>query len=281
MKIIFLFFLICITGFPASAQNAVFDTHVHLNDGELSLEAYLRAIDGAEFDLVGFGAMWFGGPNQALAGAIEDARMRNDALVALAGRYERLVPIATVHPYDGDDAVAELERVARLGVRVLKVHPHTQRFDVADPRVEALISRAGELGMVVLVDNAGIVPDDNEKLFNLALSFPETRFVFAHIGGTNFRFWNVLRLARTADGLLGDNIYFDISAIVVLVADSPVEDEFVWTLRNVGIDRVLLGSDYPQFSLAETVDALERLGLTAAEVKQIRESNARLLFPME
>ena len=38
---------------------------------------------------------------------------------------------------------------------------------------------------------------------------------------------------------------------MVLVADSPIEPEFVWTLRNVGTDHVLLGSDYPQLTLGQ------------------------------
>jgi predicted TIM-barrel fold metal-dependent hydrolase len=75
-----------------------------------------------------------------------------------------------------------------------------------------------------------------------------------------------------------DNIYFDISGIVVLVADSPIEGEFVWTLRKIGIDHVLLGSDYPQFSLAQTLDALERLDLDESEKAKIRYTNARRLL---
>lgn len=85
----------------------------------------------------------------------------------------------------------------------------------------------------------------------------------------NFRFWNTLMLVRTADGFAMDNVYFDISG-PVLPADSPLEAEFVWTLRNVGIDHVLLGSDYPQMGLKAAVDALERLDLTGEERARIR-----------
>ena len=56
------------------------------------------------------------------------------------------------------------------------------------------------------------------------------------MGGLNFRFWNILALARTANDFFMDNIYFDISATVVLAAGAPIEEEFVWTLRNVGSD---------------------------------------------
>ena len=266
---------------PALAQSPVFDMHVHLRDGAASADAFeaLQVDDGV--DLGAYGAMWFGGPQQALEGQLQQVRAGNDRIIALAAANPKVVPIATVHPYDGDAALAELARVAGQGVKVLKIHPHTQRFDLADPRVLALARRAGELGMVVLTDNAGIVADDTEDLFNLALRAPDTQFVFAHIGGLDFRFWNVLALARTAEGVFAENIHFDISAIVVLMADAPFEDEFVWTLRNVGIDRILLGSDYPQLSLADTVDALERLGLTPEETAKIRWGNAQRLFGLE
>jgi uncharacterized protein len=113
---------------------------------------------------------------------------------------------------------------------------------------------------------------------NLALKAPRTKFIFAHLGAMNFRFWNILKAARTAEGLFGDNIYFDISAIVVLVADSPIEDEFVWTIRNVGVEHVLLGSDYPQYSLEQNVSALGRLSLDEGEKAKIRYENARALL---
>lgn len=281
MKILPILAALCLVPQAASAQQ-VFDSHVHLWDGEKSIAAYEAQIKRAGLAIAGFGGMWFGGPNQALAGNPDDIRARNDALVALAKKHPDMVPIATVHPYDGRAALEELQRVAGLGVTLLKIHPHTQKFDPADPRVLTLVKRAGELGIAVVMDNANIVPGgDSEKLFNLALQAPKTKFVFAHMGGLNFRFWNILKMARTAEGLFGDNIYFDISAMVTLAADTPIEDEFVWTMRNVGIDHILIGSDYPQFSLAQTIDAFEKLDLTAAEKAKIRGENARELFAVK
>ena len=262
----------------ASAKPAVFDIHVHLREGEASLREYKADVASADIELAGLGAMWFGGSHQALAGKPEDVRKRNDALIALAKKHSEVLAIATVHPYDGQAALDELARIAAHGVKVLKIHAHTQKFDVTDPRVLALVRKAGELGVVVLMDNANILPGDSENLFNLAAQAPKTTFVFAHIGGSNFRFWNILVLARTADGFGMDNVYFDISGTVLLAADSPIEEEFIWTLRNVGIDKVILGSDYPQISLARTMAAFEKIDLTEEEKTKIREGNARRLF---
>nr|WP_298129850.1 amidohydrolase family protein [uncultured Pseudoxanthomonas sp.] len=269
---------LCLISPMAVAATPVFDVHVHLRDGETSLQQYRDDVRGAGLDLSGIGVMWFGGPHQARQGELAKIRAGNDRVIALAAQHADVLPIATVHPYDGDAAMAELARVAAAGVKVLKIHAHTQGFDVADPRVEALARRAGELGVTILMDNANILPGDSEKLFNLVVRVPKTTFILAHIGGLNFRFWNILALARTADGFGFENLYFDISATVLVVADSPVEEEFLWTLRNVGLDHVLLGSDYPQIGLGRTVEAFERLDLSDDEKAKIRSGNAMKLF---
>lgn len=269
---------LCLSCLPAGAfaSEGVFDVHVHIWEGERSVEAYRAQVAASGIPLAGFGGIFM-----AQAGQPDRTTQKNDELLALARRHADFVAIGSVHPYDGDAAIAELERVKEAGMSAIKLHSHTQKLDAADPRVIAVCKRAGELGMVVLFDDANVTPGENAKLFDLAIRAPQTRFVFTHMGALEFRFWNLLPLARTADGLLADNIWFDVSAIVTLIPGSPLEDEFVWTMRNVGIDRLLLGSDFPQFSLQQNLEALEKLPLTAEEKAKIRAGNARALFGLQ
>ncbi|MGO1073329.1 amidohydrolase family protein [Lysobacter sp. CA199] len=265
--------LFCLPSF-ASAQDEVFDLHVHLWQGEKSLREYTEQLQSTHQTVARHGAI-----HMAVKGEIAETRRKNDELIELSKRHPKLMPIPSVHPLDGQAAIDELKRLAGLGVKLIKLHPHTQGFAITDPKVRELCKLAGELGVAVLFDNFNIVPGDSQNLFNLAIGLPKTHFVFAHIGGLNFRFWNSLFMARTAKDFFFDNIHFDISATMVLVADSPLEQEFVWTLRNVGIDNVMLGSDYPQLTLKQTLDALEKLDLTAEEKQKIRWGNANRLFP--
>jgi predicted TIM-barrel fold metal-dependent hydrolase len=46
----------------------------------------------------------------------------------------------------------------------------------------------------------------------------------------------------------------------------------------VGIDHVLMGSDYPQMSIAPMVEALDRLDLTKEEKAAILSGNARRIW---
>lgn len=262
----------------STANAQLFDNHVHLWDGEKSLFEYEAQLKAAGIAETSFGGMWFGGPNQALVGHPDQIRASNDANIALSRKHPEMLPIATVHPYDGQAALDEVSRVARIGYKVLKIHAHTQKFDLDDPRVLAVVKRAGEVGLVVLLDNAGVTPGEHEKLFNLALAAPKTKLIFAHLGGMGFRFWNILMAAKTAKDLFADNIWFDISATVVLTEHSPIRTEFLWTMHNVGIDHLILGSDFPQYTMAQTLKAFEKLDLTSEEKRLIRYGNAQALL---
>jgi uncharacterized protein len=260
-----------------TAQEKVFDIHVHIWGGNNSLQTYIRQLDSTNHNVTKFGGILI-----AEKGQPARTKEKNDELIALSKQDPKLLPICSVHPLDGNVAIQELKRLRGLGVKVIKLHPHTQKFDVTTEQVLKLCRQAGELGIVILMDNANIKPGDSENLFDLAVKCPDTKFIFAHIGGLNFRFWNIIPVARTAKDFYKDNIYFDVSGIITLMADSPLEEEFIWTLRNVGINRILLGSDFPQFTLKQAVDALERLNLEQNEKNQIRYENAnKLLFPNE
>ena len=41
------------------------------------------------------------------------------------------------------------------------------------------------------------------------------------------------------------SVYFDLSAIALLYADSPVAPELAWTIRKTGVEYFLFGSDWP------------------------------------
>ena len=272
MKVVLLALLLLAVPAVASAQR-VFDTHVHIWNGEASVREYKAQLQETHQSVTRFAGILI-----AQRGNMAETRRKNDELIALAAKYPEMFPIASVHPYDDQAALEEVRRIARLGVTMIKLHPHTQKFSITDPRVAALCQLAGQLGMIVLFDNANIVPGDSQDLFNLAVNTPGTRFVFAHMGATNFRFWNTIVFARTAKNFYKDNIYFDISATVTLVARSPIQSEFVWTMRNIGLDHIMLGSDYPQFTLRQSVDALESLDLNRHEKDTILYETAHHLL---
>ncbi len=213
-------------------------------------------------------------------GGPDKTRARNDKLIAWVKGDPSKFAIGSVNPNDGDAAIEELNRIAALGVRWLKLHPNTQKFDVADKRVLKVVKRAGELGIPITFD-ASVVLDADQigKFVMLAAQAPRAQIVMAHMALARFDELVTLKMLEVYPWW-GRNLWLEVSVAAPLYADSPRHDEFVWVLRKLGTDRVLFGSDYPVFTPTESIEAVQSLGLTVEEQRQILYENAAGLLKL-
>jgi uncharacterized protein len=218
----------------------------------------------------------------APGGDLDRTRARNNAVIKLAQDSDRFFfPVCSVHPDDGLSALREIDRVAAAGAAWLKLHPNTQRFDVAAPAVTRVVRKAAECGLPVLFD-AYSPWDANQpgKFANLATAVPESRLILAHAHGPGFPQLLVYDiLARYP--WWGRNVWVDISVTSVLLAGSPFAEQFVWVLRKVGIDRIVFGSDYPVDDPLTAIRAVREFGFTDAEQAAILYNNADALLKHE
>ena len=67
----------------------------------------------------------------------------NDFCASIAS--DTVIPFGSVHP-DAPDWEPELERIAALGLRGIKLHPDYQDFDMDEPRVLPIFKRPGTWG---------------------------------------------------------------------------------------------------------------------------------------
>jgi predicted TIM-barrel fold metal-dependent hydrolase len=217
----------------------------------------------------------------ARRGNMDATRAQNDAvLAAAAASLGHFYAVVSVNPLDGEAALTELERLAKLGAKEVKLHPNTQNFDVSDPSVAAVVDRCGQLGLVVLFDS--YKPWDASemgKFILLAAQHPHAKIVLAHMGFSYFReavsFSTLERLG------MGGNVWFDISAIAPTYAGSPLVPELVWTMRKVGISHVIFGSDWPVYTPAESIEAVRSLGLSADEQRKVFHDNVAELLGLQ
>lgn len=203
----------------------------------------------------------------------------NDQVLATSTETDGfLIPVISVHPADGTAALDELDRVASAGARILKLHPNSQQFDVADPAVATVVGRAGELGLVVLFD--GYNPFDGNqvgKFVHLAMDCPQTRMILAHMNGPGFAELLAFTVAAKYPEWPG-NVYHDLSAVAEMFAGSPYAGHLAWTVRQLGVDRVLYGSDWPLCDPSAALAAVRSLGFTDEEERQIYHGTAAQLL---
>jgi predicted TIM-barrel fold metal-dependent hydrolase len=188
------------------------------------------------------------------------------------------IPIASVYPLRSQDALLELERLAGLGVKIIKLHPNTQQFDVASTEVHKVVKKAGDLGLVLLFDSYSLL-DANEigKLLVLAVEYPNTKFIFAHLGGFNYYQFAAAPLMQEMMPNRMDNVWFDLSFISE-IADSPRKNDIVYLIRKIGVDRFLFGSDFPLWTSSQAIAYIHKMGFSQQEQSLIFYENARKLL---
>jgi uncharacterized protein len=74
----------------------------------------------------------------------------NDYLLQVVARHPKMIPCVSINP-ERADAVAELDRCAAKGAKLLKIHPPTQGVDIADKKHAKFFRRCAEVKMVVMV----------------------------------------------------------------------------------------------------------------------------------
>lgn len=230
-------------------------------------EVLLEAMDGAG---VARTALIVVPPGQDLA----SARVLHDQVAALLKKNpERFIGIGSVQPTDGDPGLHELERIAGLGFRGVKMSP--TKLDLGTPEVAAFVTKAIALKLVVYIE--GWWPGSAHETGKLALAFPQGRFVLTHMGGIRFDDLLVFRVLELYP-FYPRNVWFDLSAVASLYVDSPYAEQLRWICRQVGTDRILFGSDFPLTGLPTALRAVRRLGFTRMEEQQILHDNAEALF---
>jgi len=223
-------------------------------------------------------------PREDRAAAIAEIEASMAERFRAANRWlvDALDPIPQLTPYVGVDPLAlspnqnveHLREMAERGARGIKLHPVAQRFEPNDPRMHPVYGACEELGLVVL-SHAGSAkggePFAEPRAFAGVLAqHPGLNVVLAHLGGGSWR--QTLALARAFPGLA-----FDLSEIIEWLGapNAPTDEDLARMIREIGPERVMLGTDFPWYDLDRTVELVMALPmLSAGEKERILGANA-------
>ena len=190
-----------------------------------------------------------------------------------------LVPFINLDPLQDEATMTGelLDKVNNHGAKGIKLHPGSQWFYPNDRRLWPAYRTAQELGLPV-VFHAGRfmspVPYAQPKNFVEVLeAFPDLVLVMAHIGvGYEDE---ALSLAQTHG-----NLCFDCSAIISHAgADGGLtEERLVAVIREIGVERVMFGSDFPWYDPADAAARLLRMDFSEEEKRLLLSENAVRIY---
>lgn len=193
---------------------------------------------------------------------------------AASTKCDHIFPFGSVHP-DGEDALAELERIKSLGLYGIKLHPDYQHFFVDEPRLFPIYKKCGELGLPIIF-HAGLDPVSPSEIHctpEMAAvildKFPDTTMIFAHLGGNSF--WDDVE--TTLCGKFG-NLWLD----TALVGRCVELEQLRRIVEKHGTEQILFASDCPWDKPDKTIAKIKALGLTPAQEHAIFAGNAERLL---
>lgn len=195
---------------------------------------------------------------------------------------ERLLAFGSVHPKHVPDAAAEVDRLAKIGIRGLKVHPSHQLYSPNAYRdgfgpLAAVYERAQANGMPVMVHTGTSIFPGARNVHaqpmladDVCVDYPELVVILAH-GGRPLWMDEAFFLVRRHK-----NMYMDISGI-------PPRKllEYFPRLEEIA-GKVLFGTDWPGPGVPDVrgnIDKFLALPLSESARRKILYDTAARLFP--
>lgn len=171
----------------------------------------------------------------------EQVESINNFADSINHRLKNIISFGSVHPAMPEGLIdSELERIAKMGIKGIKLHPEGQEMYINSPEAVHIINKAYELGLLVVLHTGNDlsfpppVHCSPERLRSALDYFDGSNVIAAHFGG--FRMWeDVLKY------LAGTNIYLDTSLTVRDIG----RELFIEIAEKHTYDKILYGSDSP------------------------------------
>jgi predicted TIM-barrel fold metal-dependent hydrolase len=187
--------------------------------------------------------------------------------------------VAALTTYDKNSIPKEVEEVAKLGYRAIKVHPRllgqNQNLDYLADVFDACVKH----DLVCLfctyeADSPGCLPE-KDPFYALCRALnknPEIRLILMHGGFSRLQQFS--GLARHSERILLDLSY------TAMTSSRSLQDDIrtiIWQLDR----RVCIGTDSPEFSLAQFTERVELLteGLPKEKLSNLMYRNLDRFFP--
>lgn len=194
----------------------------------------------------------------------------NNFVLQRASENDCFIPFGTVHAAM-DGLTEEAERLIRLGVKGIKMHPDSQRFPIDDERLFPLYETIqGRIPVLLHMGDKRYNYSHPIRLRKILDLFPGLGAIAAHFGG--FSMYDTAR-----ELLLDTNCVLDISSSMMFM-EPGVPEKYI---NAYGAERMAFGTDYPMFDPVREVEKFMRLDLTDEQKEQIAHKTAERILRLQ
>lgn len=200
----------------------------------------------------------------------------NEKVIEEAKRFDGFFRVFPLLNPKESGILENINSLKNSGASGVKLHPRIHGYRIDCEECVALVCRAGELELPVMID--GFPDGKNIALGNLPESFarlaekaPSTRIAIGHAGG--HRLLDALMVAKYFK-----NLYLDLSYTLLYYRSASISGNIAYAIENMRGERIFWGSDYPDRTYAETVSLslaeFRKMNLTETHLLPVLENNA-------
>jgi len=202
-----------------------------------------------------------------------DVLKANEDAARLAAELDGLFHWVVVHPLEPrsyEQAAEMLQTPACVGI---KIHPEEHAYKITQYGQD-LFSFAARHQTIVMAHSGDprSLPNDFVPWAN---EFPEMRLILAHLGNGGGAGGEPQLQVEAINACKYGNVYTDTSS-----SRSLVPGLIEWAVTQVGVDRILFGTDTPLYSTAAQRARIDQASLSETEKRAILYDNAATLLPL-
>ena len=188
----------------------------------------------------------------------------NDFICQQTALHPEFFGFGTLHA-EMENLCDEAERIEKLGLHGIKMHPDSQHFAIDDDRLLPMYDAIqGRLPVMLHMGDQRYNYSHPIKLHKILQMFPRLEVIAAHFGGYSM-YQQAYELLKHSDQCI-----FDISSSIMFMPDGDAEKY----IRAYGCERMAYGTDYPLWDPIGEVTTFLKLRLTDAEKEQIAHKTA-------
>ncbi len=143
------------------------------------------------------------------------------------------------------------DAVDNYHIKGLKIHPSNLGINIDSLDMVPIFRKACDLGLVIMIHSYPYYHNNYDccrpsRIHNMSKVFPDAKIIVSHMGGHSY------------NELLAGNQYVDMSAFLPELVELVGSDSANRILRNIGVDKLIFATDYPQVCKAKTEEIYDR-----------------------
>ena len=194
-------------------------------------------------------------------------RSINNFILEQTKTHDNFIGFGTVHAAM-ENIEEEVDRILSVGLKGIKMHPDSQRFNIDDERLFPVYDAIrGRIPVLLHMGDRRYDFSHPARLRKVLAQFPDLQVIAAHFGG-----YSMFETAR--ENLEDTPCVFDISSAMMFMQPGEAEGY----INRYGAERMAYGTDYPLWDPVTEVQRFRRLKLTGEQFDQISYKTAQRIL---